>query len=186
MMEEDYKRKGLPPNEDTARSQHPGKRVSDPDLVTVKDFPRFYVATSKSDIGKDRPTADSICTVGEWFFAGFTRVTEDAGEERRLLYMAMTRAQALLTLTLPLLQSREQEQSSLTSFLPETIHKRLSNRGPLFSDKVVADIASILKREWKRRRQYLAHWWDAQKLNECAVCTTRARQIVARSREIQQ
>ena len=72
---------------------------------------------------------------------------EDADEERRLLYVAMTRAQALLTLTLPLRQTREQENTSLTPFLPKELHKRLAERGPVFSDEVVADIATILRRD---------------------------------------
>lgn len=72
---------------------------------------------------------------------------EDAGEERRLLYVAMTRAQVLLTLTFPLQQSREQEQSSLTPFLPDNIRKRLRDHGPVLSDEVVADIATILRRD---------------------------------------
>jgi hypothetical protein len=49
--------------------------VPAPDLVTVKDFLRFYIATSHPQIDNYRPTADAICTVGEWFFAGFTRAT---------------------------------------------------------------------------------------------------------------
>ena len=72
---------------------------------------------------------------------------EDADEERRLFYVAMTRAQALLTMTLPLMQSREQEQTNLTRFLPLNLHKRLSERGPIFSDEVVGDIATILRRD---------------------------------------
>lgn len=48
-----------------------------PDLATLKDFFRFYIATSRPVIG-DVPTADSICSIAEFFFAGFTRVTETA------------------------------------------------------------------------------------------------------------
>ena len=52
-MREDYERKGLPsPDEDTVRGQHLGEGVPAPDLLTVKDFLRFYVATSKSQIDK--------------------------------------------------------------------------------------------------------------------------------------
>jgi hypothetical protein len=90
-MREDYDRQGLPPpNEDAARNQYLAKGVSAPDLVTVKDFLRFYIATSHPQLekGASRPrsTADAICTVAEWFFAGFARVTgsdtkaEDRGE----------------------------------------------------------------------------------------------------------
>jgi hypothetical protein len=61
--------------------------IEAPDLTTVKDFIRFYVATSQPQIG-DKPTADSINTVAEWFFAGFTRVTgtETNAEERSEVY----------------------------------------------------------------------------------------------------
>ena len=37
----------------------------------MKDFLRFYVATSRGKI-VERPTADSVNTFAEWFFAGFT------------------------------------------------------------------------------------------------------------------
>ena len=40
-----------------------------PDLVTVQDFLRFYIATSYPQLDKKVPTADAIYTVGEWFFA---------------------------------------------------------------------------------------------------------------------
>jgi len=88
-MRDDFERKGLPPpDEDSARSQYLGKGVPAPDLVTVKDFLRFYAATSHPQIDKERPTADAICTVGEWFFAGFTRVTgtDTKAEDRSEVY----------------------------------------------------------------------------------------------------
>ena len=57
--------------------------IAAPDLATVKDFIRFYVATSSPKIA-DVPTVDSINTVAEWFFAGFNRVTgTDTDEEER-------------------------------------------------------------------------------------------------------
>ena len=61
--------------------------IAAPDLATVKDFIRFYVATSSPKIA-DVPTVDSINTVAEWFFAGFTRVTgtETDVEERSEVY----------------------------------------------------------------------------------------------------
>lgn len=52
----------------------------------MKDFLRFHSAKSHPQIEKHRPIADAICTVGEWFFAGFTRVsgtdTEAEDQER--------------------------------------------------------------------------------------------------------
>ncbi|KIX07045.1 uncharacterized protein Z518_05022 [Rhinocladiella mackenziei CBS 650.93] len=71
---------------------------------------------------------------------------DDNDEERRLLYVAMTRAQAFLTMTLPLTQSRDQIESTLSPFLPLQIHRHLAQTGPLFNDKVIEDTASILRR----------------------------------------
>ena len=53
-------------------------------LAIVKDFMRFYIATSQPRVEDDRPTVDSVNIVAEWFFAGFTRVTgTDTDEEER-------------------------------------------------------------------------------------------------------
>lgn len=72
-------------------------------------------------------------------------------EERRLLYVAMTRAQALLYLSLPLRQPRlgegEDASTSLTPFLPPTITKeRFRAKGPPLHENVVYAIADILRR----------------------------------------
>lgn len=37
------------------------------DLATVKDFLRFYIATSQPKLS-DKPTVDSVNTVAEWIF----------------------------------------------------------------------------------------------------------------------
>lgn len=71
------------PSEEMARERCLGPGVPAPNLVTVKDFFRFYIATSRPQL-TDVPTADSINTVAEWFFAGFTRITgSDTNEEER-------------------------------------------------------------------------------------------------------
>ena len=61
-----------------------------PDLRTVKDFIRFYIAISKPRLNtkKKRPTADSINIVAEWFFIGFTRIIgiDTVEEERSEVY----------------------------------------------------------------------------------------------------
>lgn len=72
-------------------------------------------------------------------------------EERRLLYVAMTRAQALLYLSLPLRQPRvgegEDSTTSLTPFLPLSITKHhLRERGPRLHEREVYAIADILGR----------------------------------------
>ncbi|ERF71624.1 hypothetical protein EPUS_00613 [Endocarpon pusillum Z07020] len=71
---------------------------------------------------------------------------EDTDEERRLLYVAMTRAQALLYLTCPLRQSRSDTETTLSSFLPLKLHRHFVQIGPVVTDKVVRDIALILRR----------------------------------------
>jgi hypothetical protein len=44
-------------------------------LVTVKDFLRAYMATSRGKIDDERPMADSVNTFAEWLFAGLTCAT---------------------------------------------------------------------------------------------------------------
>jgi hypothetical protein len=67
-----------------------GQGVSAPDLATVKDFLRFYAATGRGKIDKksNKITADSLCSVGEWFFAGHARVTgsESTAADRSEVY----------------------------------------------------------------------------------------------------
>ncbi|KAL8778247.1 MAG: hypothetical protein Q9213_007499 [Squamulea squamosa] len=71
---------------------------------------------------------------------------EDTDEERRLLYVAMTRAQALLYISCPTKNSRG-EESTLSQFLnPKTVGHYLVNVGPQISSGLVGDIARILKR----------------------------------------
>ncbi|KAL8814998.1 MAG: hypothetical protein Q9223_005828 [Gallowayella weberi] len=71
---------------------------------------------------------------------------EDTDEERRLLYVAMTRAQALLYISWPVKTSKGDE-SILSQFLnPKTIGHYLVNVGPCLNSGLVNDIARILKR----------------------------------------
>ena len=76
-----------PPSEDAIRQACLRPGADAPGLVTVKDFIRFYIATSTPRLDKV-PTADSINIAAEWFFAGFTRVTgtETNEEERSEVY----------------------------------------------------------------------------------------------------
>ena len=76
---------------------------------------------------------------------------EDSDEERRLLYVAMTRAQASLYLSYPLRQPSRGgtvlEETIPTSFLPSKVVDRCFRlAGADFQDNVVHDMAKILQR----------------------------------------
>lgn len=45
-----------------------------PELAMIKDLFRFYIHTSQPRLDEST-TADSMGTIAEWFFAGFTRAT---------------------------------------------------------------------------------------------------------------
>jgi hypothetical protein len=65
-------KKGLPvPDEAATRERVLRKNVEAPDLATLKDFFRF-IASAGTGMIREEMTADSL---GEWFFAGFSRVT---------------------------------------------------------------------------------------------------------------
>jgi hypothetical protein len=92
-MEEDAARRGLPlPDEAAARERWLRHDVEAPDRESVMDFLRFYIATSRPQLDANCPTQDSITTVAEWFFAGFTRITgtEILTEEREAVYRVST------------------------------------------------------------------------------------------------
>ena len=98
-MREDCARRGIsPPNEETARREHLRPGDAAPDLATVKDFLRFYIATSRPQLDAERPTVDSINSVPEWFFAGFTRITgTDTDEEERSEVYNVSSSSALVS-----------------------------------------------------------------------------------------
>jgi hypothetical protein len=94
-MQKDSLQRGLPISEEASARQHClHKGVDAPDLATVKDFLRFYIATSRGKIDEDeRPTTDSVNTFTKWFFAGFTRMTGTSTDEedRSEVYEVSTR-----------------------------------------------------------------------------------------------
>ena len=74
-MERDHIERGLSvPSEEEVRKQCLGRGTKLPDLRIVKDFLRFYIHTSQPKLSTDT-TTDSMGTISEWFFAGFTRAT---------------------------------------------------------------------------------------------------------------
>lgn len=75
-IELDHVNRGLPPpKEADVRAKYLGQGIEIPDLATVKDFFRFYIATSNPRLD-EVSIADSICNIGEFFFASFTWVME--------------------------------------------------------------------------------------------------------------
>lgn len=87
-MLQEADQQGLPvPDEEAARERCLRPGIAAPDLATVKDFLRFYIATSRPRLA-EKPTVDSINTIAEWFFAGFTRITgtETDAEQRSEVY----------------------------------------------------------------------------------------------------
>ncbi|CAN9294711.1 unnamed protein product [Alternaria alternata] len=74
---------------------------------------------------------------------------DDQDEERRLLYVGMTRAQGLLYLSCPVKQSG-QEQTTLSRFISDRkIQKLFNDRGPdlAFKRSTIPDLARILRRD---------------------------------------
>lgn len=72
---------------------------------------------------------------------------EDIDEERRLLYVAMTRAQALLYISCPVRNSTR-EETTLSQFLSEGhVASYLTNQGPPLQIGTIIDIARILRRD---------------------------------------
>ncbi|KAK3381475.1 P-loop containing nucleoside triphosphate hydrolase protein [Podospora didyma] len=73
--------------------------------------------------------------------------SEDGDEERRLLYVAMTRAQSLLYLSCPSYSSNGNgERNELSPFI-SPISSSFAKKGPCFDRPVVAEIARILGRK---------------------------------------
>ncbi|KAF2279365.1 ATP-depentend DNA helicase-like protein [Westerdykella ornata] len=71
---------------------------------------------------------------------------EDHNEERRLLYVGMTRAKALLYLSCPVKQAG-QDETTLSSFLSSPdVQKLFSQTGPSIGCSAIADLARILRR----------------------------------------
>lgn len=71
---------------------------------------------------------------------------EDEDEERRLLYVAMTRAKALLYLSYPLKNSDKQPTTISPFLTSKHLRPYMSSRGPRLSSDVVQSVAEILRR----------------------------------------
>lgn len=72
--------------------------------------------------------------------------SEDSDEERRLLYVAMTRAKTLLYLSCPLTTSFGNNTAELSCFVSEFADSAFAEQGPSFDRHVVENISKILGR----------------------------------------
>ena len=64
-VKEDCSKRGLPiPDITAVRENHLGRGVTAPDVDTVEDFLRFYIASSKGKL-HERSTVDSVNTHAE-------------------------------------------------------------------------------------------------------------------------
>lgn len=71
---------------------------------------------------------------------------QEQDEERRLLYVAMTRAKALLYMSFPMKNARY-ESTQLSSFLAHSCMTHLlESRGPPLNLRTIAELATLLKR----------------------------------------
>lgn len=163
-QKEEDKEENLPPIEGLEQQQaHPGEDALSHFLANVALSTEVLPQNNEQD---GEPQPDDKVTIStihaakglEWPVVFVPAVqngiiphsrAEDQDEERRLLYVAMTRAQTLLYLSAPLHLHRdgEEQQISLSSFIPQRIiDKRFRRAGPNFQEKVVYGIADILRR----------------------------------------
>ncbi|MCJ1452337.1 hypothetical protein MMC28_002680 [Mycoblastus sanguinarius] len=78
---------------------------------------------------------------------------EDTDEERRLLYVAMTRAQALLYLSCPTKNSQREETTLSTFLSTKKVNHHLVNKAPTIDTDTVNDISQILRRDFPTEAQ---------------------------------
>lgn len=82
---------------------------------------------------------------------------ENADEERRLLYVAMTRAQGILYLSCPLKTGMDNEMT-LSHFLsPEDVLRQFTDFGPTLDLDLVRELAQILRRPCPTAQQIQAN-----------------------------
>ncbi|MCJ1391003.1 hypothetical protein MMC18_003864 [Xylographa bjoerkii] len=91
---------------------------------------------------------------------------EDADEERRLLYVAMTRAQALLYMSCPIKNSMR-EETTLSPFLAaKKVARLITDQGPSFQFGTTQDICRILHRDCPSEGLLLAGMKRASNLED--------------------
>ncbi|KAF1350124.1 P-loop containing nucleoside triphosphate hydrolase protein [Delphinella strobiligena] len=84
--------------------------------------------------------------------------SEDTDEERRLLYVGMTRAQALLYLSCPTRNSQSGETTMSPFLTQQGADSFLDDRGPKLEDYAIMELVKTLRRERPQERAL----WDAR------------------------
>ncbi|KAI9768506.1 MAG: hypothetical protein M1839_004028 [Geoglossum umbratile] len=91
---------------------------------------------------------------------------EDVDEERRLLYVAMTRAMALLYMSCPMKNSQK-EQTTLSEFLShKSLTPHLEKKGPSFKYSLAQSIARILNRNCPSEASIMASLGDLETVED--------------------
>lgn len=164
--EEDREEESLPPIEGVEQEQaHPGEDALSHFLANVALSTE--IKPQDAEVQEGEPQPDEKVTIStihaakglEWPVVFVPSVhhgviphsrSDDQDEERRLLYVAMTRAQALLYLSAALRASKDNSELPelpLSGFIPPAIvNTRFRRTGPNFMDQVVYGIADILHR----------------------------------------
>lgn len=107
-----------------------------------EDKPRVTISTIHAAKGLEWPV---VFIPGAYDGSIPNLRSEDGDEERRLLYVGMTRAKALLYVSYPLKDSRR-EETGLSKFLtPSALQLFFRLKGPSFRANVITDIAAILR-----------------------------------------
>jgi DNA helicase-2/ATP-dependent DNA helicase PcrA len=91
---------------------------------------------------------------------------EDTDEERRLLYVAMTRAQAFLYISCPMRNSTREETTMSPFLSTKELAPYLTDHGPLLRFDATSDICQILRRSCPSEEELLQGLHSASNLED--------------------
>lgn len=110
-----------------------------------EDKPRVTISTIHAAKGLEWPV---VFIPGAYDGSIPNGRADDTDEERRLLYVGMTRAKALLYVSYPLVDSRREPTRPSNFLTPTSLLLHFGQKGPSFSKQsVIPDIAAILRLE---------------------------------------
>lgn len=110
-----------------------------------EDKPRVTISTIHAAKGLEWPV---VFIPGAYDGSIPNGRADDTDEERRLLYVGMTRAKALLYVSFPLVDSRRESTRPSNFLTPTSLLLHFGQKGPSFSKQgVISDIAAILRLE---------------------------------------